>query len=208
MDPRCPYSPGACSWWSWSSPRAELFLLHVRMACSCLKESKVSRAFESMDEIKLMPIGEVHTRATPDEIRYRKGRGEAEVEVYERFEDALDGLEGFSHIFVIGYFHQLRREQIGPLRVKPRGLIKQGISLEELPTRGVFALDSPTRPNPIGLSLVRLVRTEGRTLHIVGLDLFDGTPVLDIKPYQPQYRAEDYSLPMWYIQLREKTGHV
>ena len=71
-----------------------------------------------------------------------------------------------------------------------------------------MALDSPTRPNPIGLSLVHLLRMEGRTLHVAGLDLFDGTPVLDIKPYQPQYRAEDYGLPEWYIQLREKAGHV
>ncbi len=161
-----------------------------------------------MDKIKLTPIGVVHTRATPDEIRSRKGRSEAEVEVYERFEDALDGLEGFSHIFVMGYFHQLKPEQIGPLRVKPRGLLKQGINIEELPTRGVFALDSPTRPNPVSLSLVRLVRMEGRILHVTGLDLFDGTPVLDLKPYQPQYRAEEYNLPDWYIQLREKAGHV
>lgn len=161
-----------------------------------------------MEGIKLTSIGQVHTRATQDEIRSRKGRGEAEVEVYERFEDALEGLEGFSHIFVIAYFHQLRREQVGPLKVKPRGLLKQGLSLEELPTRGVLALDSPTRPNPLSLSLVRLVRIEGRILHVSGLDLFDGTPVLDIKPYQPQYRAEDYGLPEWYIQLREKAGHV
>jgi tRNA-Thr(GGU) m(6)t(6)A37 methyltransferase TsaA len=188
--------------------RAELFGFHVGMACSYLKESNRGRVFESMDEIKLIPIGEVHTHATPDEIKSRRGMGEAEVEVYERFEDALDGLEGFSHIFVIGYFHQLRREQVGPLRVRPRGLLKEGLSLEELPTRGVFALDSPTRPNPVSLSLVRLVRMEGKTLHVTGLDLFDGTPVLDIKPYQPQYRAEDYRLPEWYIQLREKAGHV
>ncbi|HEV2226500.1 MAG TPA: tRNA (N6-threonylcarbamoyladenosine(37)-N6)-methyltransferase TrmO [Nitrososphaerales archaeon] len=161
-----------------------------------------------MGEIRLKPIGEVHTRATPDEIRSRRGRGVAEVEVYERFQDALDGLEGFSHVYVIGYFHQLRRDQLGPLRVKPRGLLKEGLAIEELPTRGVFALDSPTRPNPLSLSLVRLVRIEGRILHVSGLDLFDGTPVLDIKPYQPQYRAEDYRLPEWYVQLREKAGHV
>lgn len=161
-----------------------------------------------MDEIKLVPIGEVHTRATADEIRSRKGGGEAEVEVYERFQDALDGLEGFSHVFVVGYFHQLRPEQVGPLRVKPRGLLKEGLKPEELPMRGVFALDSPTRPNPLSLSLVRLLRIEGRTLHVSGLDLFDGTPVLDIKPYQPQYRAGDYTLPEWYVQLREKAGHA
>lgn len=161
-----------------------------------------------MEEIELKPIGEVHTRATENEIRSGLGREEAVVEIYERFKEALDGLEGFSHIFVVSYFHRLRPEQMGPLRVKPRGLLRHGLTLEELPTRGVFALDSPTRPNPIGLSLVRLVKIEGRSLHVSGLDLFDGTPVLDIKPYQPQYRAEDYSLPGWYAQLREKAGHV
>lgn len=161
-----------------------------------------------MRDINLTPIGEVHTQATKDEIRSRSGRSVAEVEVYERFEDALDGLAGFSHVFVIGYFNQLRPEQIGPLRVKPRGLLKQGLSLDELPTRGVFALDSPTRPNPLSLSLVSLVTLEGRFLQVSGLDLFDGTPVLDLKPYQPQYRADEYGLPEWYVQLREKAGHV
>lgn len=161
-----------------------------------------------MEEIRMVPIGEVHTRAAADEIRSGRGREEAVVEVYERFEEALDGIEGFSHIFVISYFHMLKPEQVGPLRVKPRGLLRLGLALEELPTRGVFALDSPTRPNPIGLSLVRLVTVEGRKLRVVGLDLFDGTPVLDIKPYQPQYRTEDYGLPDWYRQLREKAGHV
>jgi len=161
-----------------------------------------------MKKLKLIPIGEVHSSSTQDEVRSHKGRGEAEIEIYEEFRDALDGLDGFSHILVIGYFHQLRREQIGPLKVKPRGLLREGLSLEELPTRGVFALDSPTRPNPIGLSLVRLLGVEGRNLRVEGLDLFDGTPVVDIKPYQPQYRAQDYSLPDWYVQLREKAGRV
>ncbi len=161
-----------------------------------------------MKEIKLRPIGEVHTRATADEIRSGLGREEAVVEVYEKFKEALDGLEGFSHLFVVSYFHLLKPEQIGPLRVKPRGLLRHGPTLEELPTRGAFALESPTRPNPIGLSLVRLTRAEGRNLHVAGLDLFDGTPVLDIKPYQPQYRTEDYSMPEWYKQLRERADHV
>jgi len=161
-----------------------------------------------MKEIELKPIGEVHTRATEDEIRSGRGREEAIVEVFEEFRDALDGLDGFSHLFVVSFFHLLKPEQIGPLRVRPRGLLSQGLSLEELPTRGVFALDSPTRPNPIGLSLVRLVRVEGSNLYVVGLDLFDGTPVLDIKPYQPQYRTEDYGLPDWYKQLHKRAGHV
>ena len=130
------------------------------------------------------------------------------MEIYKEFEEALDGLQGFTHIFVVSYLDRLKPEQVGPLRVKPRGLLRHGFTLEELPTRGVFALDSPTRPNPMGLSLVRLLKIDGRNLHVAGLDLFDGTPVLDIKPYQPQYRAEEYGMPEWYVQLREKAGHV
>lgn len=161
-----------------------------------------------MEEIRFMPIGRVHTPATPAEIRGRTGRDEAEVEVYDRYADALDGIEGFSHLFVLSYLDQLRQDQIGPLRVRPRRLPGPGIGPEELPTRGVFALDSPTRPNPVGLSLVRLLGVRGRRLQVSGLDLFDGTPVLDIKPYQPQYRPEDYTLPGWFVELREKAGHV
>jgi len=161
-----------------------------------------------LEDIRLKPVGEVHTDATTDQIRSGSGREKAVIEVYRGFEEALDGLEGFSHLFVVSYFHKLRPEQVGPLKVKPRGLIRQGIRVEELPTKGVFALDSPTRPNPIGLSLVRLAKMEERNLHVAGLDLFDGTPVLDIKPYQPQYRVENYGLPRWYKELREKAGHV
>ncbi len=161
-----------------------------------------------MDEIKLRPVGVIRTNASEDEIRSREGTRDGVVEIFESFEEALEGLEGFSHIYIVSYFNRLKPEQIGPLKVKPRGLLKHGFTPEELPTRGVFALDSPTRPNPIGLSLVRLVRMEGRDLHVEGLDLFNGTPVLDIKPYQPQYRAEEYGLPEWYEELRRKAGHV
>jgi tRNA (Thr-GGU) A37 N-methylase len=67
--------------------------------------------------------------------------------------------------------------------------------LKNLPLLGVFALESPTRPNPIGLTLVSLVKREGRRLFVTGLDYFDGTPVIDIKPYQPDYRTENCSFP-------------
>ncbi len=130
------------------------------------------------------------------------------MEIFSDFEDALAGIDGFSHIFVLGYFHRLRPEQIGPLQVRPRRLLKRGYKLEDLPLLGVFSLDSPTRPNPIGLTLVHLVRREGRMLYVTGLDFFDGTPVLDIKPYQPDYRTEKYDLPEWYIKLMNEDGHV
>ena len=160
------------------------------------------------NEIKFKPIGVVHTIASDDEVRKRIPGQESTIEIYPEFEEALDGLAGFSHIFVLGYFNRLRPEQIGPLKVKPRGLLKDGLKLEELPLIGVLALDSPTRPNPIGLSLVPVVKLEKTKIVVTGLDLFDGTPVLDIKPYQASYKAENYKLPSWHARLAEKAGHV
>ena len=99
-----------------------------------------------------------------------------------RSPDALRGLEGFSHIWLIWVFHQSQREQWSPTVRPPRLGGNQRV--------GVFASRSPFRPNPIGLSSVRLERIEqtdalGPVLHIQGADLMDGTPILDIKPYLP-----------------------
>ncbi len=161
-----------------------------------------------MNEVVLRPVGLVHTTATKDEIREKKGGRHSEIEVYPQYEAALDGLEGFSHVFVLAYLDQLRPEQVGHLKVRPRGLLRYGLKLEELPLVGVFALDSPTRPNPIGLSLVPLDRREGRKLVVSDLDCFDGTPVLDIKPYQGSYRVESYRVPEWHERLLRKAGRV
>ncbi|MGA2874850.1 MAG: tRNA (N6-threonylcarbamoyladenosine(37)-N6)-methyltransferase TrmO [Nitrososphaerales archaeon] len=160
------------------------------------------------NEIKFKPIGIVHTNASDDEVRRKVPGQESTIEIYPEFEEALDGLAEFSHIFVLGYFNRLRPEQIGPLKVRPRGLLKRGLKLEELPLIGVLALDSPTRPNPIGLSLVPVVKLEKTQIVVTGLDLFDGTPVLDIKPYQASYRAEGFKLSSWHAKLAEKAGHV
>ncbi len=159
-------------------------------------------------EITLREIGVVHTENSVDEIRSHEPRKNSVLEVYSEFEPALDGLEGFSHIFVIGYLHKLRPEQIGPLKVRPKGLLRFGFTLEELPLVGVFALDSPTRPNPIGLSLVELKERNGRNLLVSGLDYFDGTPILDLKPYQSSYRADNFSLPDWHSRLLKRAGCV
>ena len=158
-------------------------------------------------EINFKPIGIIKTKAKNQDVR-EKGGGDGELEVYPEFGDGLEGIDGYSHLFVIVYFDRLRPEQIGPLKVKPRGLLRRGFKLEELPLLGVFALDSPTRPNPIGLTLVRFLRREGNRLFVEGLDFFDGTPILDIKGYRPQYRADDYSLPEWYRKLSGGKGDV
>jgi len=158
--------------------------------------------------MSLSSVGVVHTRASQEEIRAKKKGLLSQIEIFQEFEEALDGLEGFSHIFVIAYLNQLRAEQVGQLKVRPRGLIAHGLKLDELPLVGVFALDSPSRPNPIGLSLVPLIKREGRVLTVSDLDYFDGTPVLDVKPYQDIYRTDNYRLPDWHERLLKKAGRV
>jgi len=157
--------------------------------------------------IQFTPIGIIHTTSTDAEVKVKGGR-EGELEIYSEFAEGLEGIDGYSHLFVLVYFDRLRPEQIGPLKVKPRGLLRRGFTLEELPLLGVFALDSPTRPNPIGLTLVRLLRREGNRLFVQGLDFFDHTPILDIKGYRPNYRADDFTLPDWFRNLANDRGHV
>jgi len=159
-------------------------------------------------QITFKSIGVVRNKVTEAEIRGEKRELEGELEIFPEYEEALDGIDGFSHLFVLIYFHSLRPEQIGPLKVKPKRLLKRGYKLEDLPSLGVFALDSPTRPNPIGLTLVSLVRREGRRLIVRGLDCFDGTPILDIKGYRAGYRPETYSVPDWHTKLMNKEGHI
>ena len=156
----------------------------------------------------MRPVGIVHTKAPQDEIREHRRGTSSEIEILPEFEDALDGIEGFSHVFVVAWLNQLRPEQRGQLKVRPRGLLRHGLTLDELPLVGVFALDSPTRPNQIGLSVVPLVRREGRMLTVSDLDYFDGTPVLDLKPYQSSYRTESYRVPDWHERLLRRAGRV
>jgi tRNA-Thr(GGU) m(6)t(6)A37 methyltransferase TsaA len=160
-----------------------------------------------MNDIKFKPIGVVHTKGTDAEVR-EKGNLDGELKIYPEFEEGLQGIDGYSHLLVLVYFDRLRPEQIGPLQVKPRGLLRRGFKLEELPLIGVFALDSPTRPNPIGLTLVRLVKREANRLFVQGLDFFDGTPILDIKGYRPQYRTDSYVMPDWFRTLADDKGYV
>jgi tRNA (adenine37-N6)-methyltransferase len=159
-------------------------------------------------KIVLKPIGVVHTKLSDEQIKEEHREIEAVVEVFPEFAKALGGLDGYSHLFILSYLHKLRPEQVGPLKVKPKRATKMGFKLEELPTLGVFALDSPTRPNPIGLTLVRLLKRSGRNLFVTGIDLFDGTPVIDVKAYNPDYEAKNYSMPKWYLKIMNKNGHL
>ena len=104
----------------------------------------------------------------------------AVIKVFDEFIEGLSGIEGDSHINVIGWFSKAERT---PLVVRPRKINP------ELDERGVFSLRSPTRPNPLSLSATRLIKVEGSLLYVEPLDLIDGSPVIDIKPYSSGWDA-------------------
>jgi tRNA (adenine37-N6)-methyltransferase len=118
------------------------------------------------------------------------------IDVHPRFEPGLADLEGFSHLHVIAHLH---RGAPGGLRVVP--------FLDDTP-RGIFATRSPRHPNPIGLSVVRLLAVRGATLEIAGVDLVDGTPVLDIKPYVPAFDAVAAERTGWLERAAHRVHEV
>ncbi len=124
-------------------------------------------------QISMDPVGYVflETKSAPDiSIKEQPAR----IEILPQYRDALQRIAEHSHIWVIAWFHLARRDVLAtvPMRIN-----------EALPVYGVFGMRSPNRPNPVGLTLVRLVRVEGLNLYVEGLDAFDGTPIVDIKPY-------------------------
>jgi tRNA-Thr(GGU) m(6)t(6)A37 methyltransferase TsaA len=122
-------------------------------------------------EIAMRPIGVIHSPFTkPDNTPIQAARSQAggTVEVYPAFADGLKDLEGFSHIHLLYAFHQ---SSGFALNVKP--------FLDDQ-DHGVFATRHPRRPNPIGMSIVRLVSLRGNLLTVEGVDMLDGTPLLDI----------------------------
>ena len=159
-------------------------------------------------EIRLQPIGIIHVDASDDEVKRAIHGVEGVIEVYPEYEEGLEGIEGFSHIIVIAYLHKVTDEQRKVLRVRHRRLEKLGVDLTGIPEVGVFCTDSPHRPNPIALSIVELVERRGRFLRVRGLDLFDGTPVLDIKGYDPTRCIKDLRIPWWLEELEKRVRQV
>jgi tRNA-Thr(GGU) m(6)t(6)A37 methyltransferase TsaA len=140
-------------------------------------------------EIIFRPIGVVHSpfkEPTGTPIQPSAARGtRGIVEILPEYEEGLQDLEGFSHLILLYHCHLARGFT---LKVKP--------FLDDT-QRGVFATRAPARPNPIGLSIVRLERVEGRQLHIREVDIVDGTPLLDIKPYVPQFDTRTDATSGW-----------
>jgi tRNA-Thr(GGU) m(6)t(6)A37 methyltransferase TsaA len=148
-------------------------------------------------EIFLKPIGVVKTAAIGDEVK-DKTRA-SQIVLRSELAEALVGIDGFSHLFVLFWLHEISNEQRKTLKVHPRGR-------RDLPLLGVFATRTMLRPNPIGLTLVELVKAEGNVLTVRGLDAFDGTPVIDVKPFDSWDKAKDARVPAWWTKLESEKA--
>jgi tRNA-Thr(GGU) m(6)t(6)A37 methyltransferase TsaA len=143
-----------------------------------------------MSPLPLEPIRRIHSpfveaAGTPIQPVFAGGAA-GRVVVDAGWAEALDDLDGFERIWLLYWMDRVdgARAKVIPYRdVHPRGL---------------FATRSPRRPNPIGLSVVRLVRREGNVLHVADVDVLDGTPLLDVKPYVPAFDAHPVSRAGWY----------
>lgn len=156
--------------------------------------------------IEIEPVGYVKVRFSDDEVRnsWASGGVEGIIEVREEFAEGLRGIDGFSHLIVIAWFHKAVPWHKKVLKVKPRRLLGYGFRLDELPLIGVFASDSPDRPNPIGIDVVKFLHRDGHKLYVKGLDLFNETPVLDIKPLTKEYIPDGKILtPEWYQEIEK-----
>jgi tRNA-Thr(GGU) m(6)t(6)A37 methyltransferase TsaA len=149
------------------------------------------------DEITLRPIAKVVGGRT-EPIDDDWGSIEARIVLDDRLpEEALAGLDDFSHIDVVFSFHLVRGEEVEHGARHPRGR-------EDWPLVGVFAQRNKARPNRLGVSTCRLIGVDGRTLRVRGLDAVDGTPVLDIKPYVSGFGPRgDVHEPAWIKELME-----
>jgi tRNA-Thr(GGU) m(6)t(6)A37 methyltransferase TsaA len=118
------------------------------------------------------------------------------VEIAPEYAAGLKDIEGFSHIFLIYHFH-----------------LSEGYSLEVKPflddkLHGVFATRVPKRPNAIGISVVKLVKVEGRVIHIADVDIVDGTPLLDLKPYVPEFDVRRTERIGWFSKTKRSVRDV
>jgi len=145
--------------------------------------------------MNLTPIGRIEspfTEATGTPVQPSRAKGTAgRIEVFPEYEEGLKDLEGFDRIWLLFWCH---RAADAKLTVIP---------YRTTTSHGLFATRAPARPNPIGLSCVRLVKREGRFLEIEEVDILNGTPLIDIKPYLPQYDNYPVTRCGWVDRLAD-----
>ena len=151
-----------------------------------------------MDFLSYKPIGTIHSpfnKSKDMPIQPSGAMGvKGFVELKEEFSQGLQDLDGFSHIILIYHFHQVKDYA---LRVMP---------FLDKKKRGIFATRAPKRPNPIGLSVVKLINIEGHKLYIENIDVIDGTPLLDIKPFVPLFDVPEVERIGWLADHQDQVS--
>ncbi|MDA3899930.1 MAG: tRNA (N6-threonylcarbamoyladenosine(37)-N6)-methyltransferase TrmO [Spirochaetes bacterium] len=149
-----------------------------------------------MKEIKLHAIGEV---SSPIITRRDENWGEviSKIVLIEEYKYSLLGIEDFSHAIIVTYLHEAKYDRNKHLQRRPR-------NLDSMPLLGIFSQRGKNRPNPIGITAVKIVSAGEDFLEVKGLDAINGTPILDIKPYYPQYdMIKNSIIPDWVNHLME-----
>jgi len=152
------------------------------------------------DSVVMVPIGVIHspwheTKGMPIQPS-RAGDAVGRVVVKPALVEGLRDLDGFSHIILLYHFHRAPA---------PRLTVVPFLDTVE---RGLFSTRAPVRPNPIGLSVVRLERVEGPILHVLGIDVLDGTPLLDIKPHVADFDAPGAERLGWLAEGRRRAAEA
>lgn len=149
----------------------------------------------AIKDVRYRVIGVIHSpftdrQRTPIQSVFSSARGR--VEVHAQYSEGLEGLAEFSHVYLLYHFHQASQ---GPLMETP--------FLDGERPRGIFSIRHYNRPNPIGLSIVEIEKIEGNILFIKGIDVLDGTPLLDLKPYVARFDHRDKVRDGW-IDAQQK----
>jgi len=116
------------------------------------------------------------------------------VEVFEEFQSGLKDLDSFSHIILVYYFHQSKNYKL------------QVVPFMDSKPRGLFSTRAPNRPNNIGISTVKLEKIEKRILYVQNIDILNGTPLLDIKPYVPEFDVQSHVRTGWLENVKGKVS--
>lgn len=174
-----------------------------------------TNAATSTPSLQLKPVGQVRstlqltTGSAPNERDHaapqppcfkRHAQQEADLVIDPQWEEMLDGIEDYSHLMVLYWPHLLDPNKAQPTKIHPMGR-------PELPVYGVFATRTPRRPNPVLVTVVKLLGRTGNVLRVQGLEAVDGSPIIDIKPHSANYWAEgEVIVPEWMRDLQQAAA--
>jgi tRNA-Thr(GGU) m(6)t(6)A37 methyltransferase TsaA len=153
-----------------------------------------------VEKITFKPIGIIYTpyskkEGTPIQGCFAPGN-KGFIELYPEYEDGLQDIQGFSHLILLYYFHKAEGCSL---------LTKPFLDEDE---KGIFAIRHFNRPNPLSLSVVKLIRVRDNILDIESVDMLDGTPLLDLKPYVPQFDIKEDAKDGWYHNASERSKYT